>query len=66
MDYKDSNLFHDVEMTVAAADEYDGNSANILPGKFVSFKYLGEYNAFGPPLNPTISYPKINFKKQKE
>ena len=55
MDYKDSNLFHDVEMTVARDDEFEGQTTNIIPGKFVSFKYLGEYNAFGPPLNPTVS-----------
>lgn len=46
--------FYDAEMTV---DEeiFDGDHCNLQPGTFVSFRYSGEYNGRGPPLNPKIS-----------
>ncbi len=55
MDETDEKLFHDVEMMVDERN-FDGDSSKISPGQFVSFKYLGEYNAFGPPIHPIISY----------
>lgn len=46
--------FFQVEMKVDQ-DLFEGNIEEIVPGAFVSFRYTGEYNAFGPPVNPKIS-----------
>ena len=48
----DSDVFHDIEMTID--DEFDSESGEIEIGKFVSFRYAGEYTS-GLPMNPRIS-----------
>lgn len=43
--------FYDVEMTID--DTFDANPEDIETGKFISFRYAGEYVS-GPPMNPRI------------
>lgn len=46
--------FIEAEMKVDA-DLLEEDAAEISPGKFVSFRYTGEHNVGGPPMNPRVS-----------
>lgn len=46
--------FFEVEIEVDK-DSFVGDLDAIQEGKFVSFKYLGEFGSGGPPVNPKIS-----------
>ena len=46
--------YYDVEMSL---DEgFEGEREMLENGRFVSFKYVGEYDGKGPPTNPRISF----------
>eukprot|EP00026_Physarum_polycephalum_P003067 Phypoly_transcript_03076.p1 GENE.Phypoly_transcript_03076~~Phypoly_transcript_03076.p1 ORF type:complete len:846 (+),score=126.53 Phypoly_transcript_03076:232-2538(+) len=50
--FSDKNFFT-VEMKLD--EKFDSEGEEIIPGQtFVSFKYVGEYNGEGPPMNPLI------------
>jgi hypothetical protein len=55
IDEKDSDEqeFYDVEMQ-PDGEMFTGKNSEIVPGKFVSFRYTGRFHN-GPPINPRIS-----------
>lgn len=57
---KNSKKYFDVEMPL---DMYfEGNEEEIQPGKFISFKYWGEYQSgWGPPMHPKVFYIFLYF-----
>lgn len=56
----DDEGYFEVELKVDEA-LFEGDTSEIVPGKFVSFRYIGEYNIPGPPVNPKISIPHSSF-----
>eukprot|EP00026_Physarum_polycephalum_P003134 Phypoly_transcript_03143.p1 GENE.Phypoly_transcript_03143~~Phypoly_transcript_03143.p1 ORF type:complete len:818 (+),score=151.04 Phypoly_transcript_03143:58-2511(+) len=62
---KDQGRYFDVEMSLDA--HFEGSAAEVVPGRFVSFKYMGEYNTgTGPPMNPKIYTVRHDIKNWQQ